>query len=236
MLDSPVPAGADEGVHVALDQGIKASASWESVAGQILSSSEQWIATQCREALHPALEINLGFRNGDDLSNGHRLQDYSTAIADQIKELCGVQFESLRLRKEESDSTTVAIGEALNVGVLPGRRSIAMETRRSYATRAFVDEVRDRSSSLNSVLVPGVPLGLHVSYVTGLPRTWSRLWQPTVSGVLEDRAESAQIVDMAFDHRSIGDELGHRVRLAIAAWRISADGRGLKVGNRSRTR
>lgn len=96
MLDSPVPAGADEGVHVALDQGIKASASWESVAGQILSSSERRIATNAGNFTQ-ALEINLGFRNNDDLSNGHRLQDYSTAIADQIKGSGGVRFESLRL-------------------------------------------------------------------------------------------------------------------------------------------
>jgi hypothetical protein len=230
-----VMPGEAKGIHVALRQCIKASASWESVAQKILDSSSQWIATQCREAERPALSVNLGFGHDEDLLRSHRLEDYAVVIADLTKELCGVQFQSLRLSKHQGESTTVAIGEATDVGRPPGLRSVTMETRRSYSTPAFGDEICDQTASLGSVLVPNVPLGLQVSYVTGLPRTWSRLWKPTLSGIFANRVDSSQVVDLLFDHRSVGDELGHSVRLTISAWRTSATGQRSKESTRRRT-
>lgn len=227
--------GETRGIHVALRQGIKSSASWESVAQKILVSSSQWIATQCREAELPALSVDLGFGHDEDLLRSHRLEDYAVVIADLTKELCGVQFQSLRLSKHQGESTTVAIGEATDVGRPPGLRSVAMETRRSYATPAFGDEICDQTASFGSVLVPNVPLGLQVSYVTGLPRTWSRLWKPTLSGIFANRADSSQVVELLFDHRSVGDELGHSVRLTISAWRTSATGQRSKESKRRGT-
>lgn len=222
-------------VHVALQQGIKASASWESAAQNVLGSSAQWIVAQCREVQNPALTVHLGFGHAEGLLKGHRLQDYAVAIADSIKELSGVQFHSLRLSKHQGESTTVAIGEATDVGRPRGLRSVIMETRRSYATPAFGDEIRDQTASLGSVLVPNVPLGLQVSYVTGLPRTWSRLWKPTLSGIFVNPVDSSQVVDLLFDHWSVGDELGHSVRLTISAWRTSATGQRSKESTRRRT-
>ncbi len=229
-----VEPGEVKGTHVALRECIKASASWEFIAQEILGSSSQWIATRCREVERPALSANLGFGHDEGLLRSHRLEDYAVVIADLTKELCGVQFQSLRLSKHQGVSTTVAIGEATDAGRPPGLRSVAIETRRSYANPAFSDEICDQTASLGSVLVPNVPLGLQVSYVTGLPRTWSRLWKPTLSGIFANRVDSSQVVDLLFDHRSLGDELGHSVRLTISAWRTSATGQRSKESKRRR--
>lgn len=103
-----------------------------------------------------------------------------------------------------------------------------MTTRRSYATPAFGQEVQEATRAFRKIMVPNVPLGLHVSYVTGLPRTWSRLWGPTVSGVFarpsqDEKIDSAQIVELGFDHLSIGERLGHRVQLTISGSRMTAE-------------
>lgn len=213
--------------RVAVRQGIKAGSSWESIAQRILDSSEQWLAAQCRGVHQPTLVVNLGFQQEADRLKGHRLQDYAVVIADRIKDLCGVQFSGVRLSKQQRDSTTVAVTE-----MWPGDRPTAsapinMLTRRSYATPAYAEEVRDCTAPLSDILVPSAALGIHVSYVTGLPRTWSRLWEPTMAGIFANRspkggADSAQVVHMGLEHMSVGDELGHRIRLTISGRRISA--------------
>jgi hypothetical protein len=214
---------------VALREGIKTRASWESIAELLLESSEEWIVSQLREIQNPGLLVNLGFRQDSSLLAGHKLHLYAAAFADQIKERCGVQFSSVRLSKQRGDSTTVAVDEVLQTERPPDSNIVTMVTRRSYATPAFGEEVCENTNSLRKILVPNVPLGLHVSYLTGFPRTWSRLWQPTISGVFADQSQgerigSAQIVDLGFDHLSIGEELRHRVQLTISASRISIAG------------
>jgi len=242
MRDRPVrsegkpdvlPFGAKD-VHIALQEGIKEKDSWESAVQNVLGSSAEWIAAQCRAVQSPALTVNLGFQDVAGLLQGHRLQDYAVVIADGIKELCGVQFLSLRLVKQQGNSTTVAVGEAVDAGQRWGSRSITLETRRSYATSAFSDEIGDHTASLKGVLVPNTPLELHVSYVTGLPRTWSRLWKPTLSGVFANRVDTSQVVDLLFDHRSVGDELGHRVRMSISVRRASVRGQRSKETKQGR--
>lgn len=214
--------GGPETVRVAIRKGIKARSRWESTAQQILDSSEEWIVAKCAEAQQPALSVNLGFQHETEFLKGHRLQDYSVFIADRIKELCGVQFSSLRIAKKQSKTTTVSVGEMRPEERLAGADAISLLTRRSYATQAYADEVRDHTARLHGILVPNVKLRIHVSYVTGLPRTWSRLWQPTIAAIFangspKEEVDSSQAVDMRFDHLSVGDELGHSVRLTISA-------------------
>jgi hypothetical protein len=214
---------------VALGEGISTGANWESIAELLLKSSEERIRSQLREIQNPELIVNLGFREDSNLLAGHRLHLYAVAFADRIKECCGVQLSRVRLSKQRGDSTTVAVDEVIQAERPSGAPIVTMMTRRSYATPAFGDEVRKNANSLGKVLVPNIPLRLHVSYLTGLPRTWHRLWQPTISGVFADQSQgeregSAQIVNLGFDHQSIGEELGHRVQLTISASRISIAG------------
>lgn len=214
---------------VALGKGITTGANWESVAELVLASSEERILSQLREIQNPELVVNLGFREDSNLLAGHSLHLYAVAFADRIKERCGVQLSRVRLSKQRDDSTTVEVDEVMQTENPSESPIVTMTTSRSYATPAFGDEVRKNANALGKILVPNIPLRLHVSYLTGLPRTWHRLWQPTISGIFADQSQgeregSAQIVDLGFDHLSIGEELGHRVQLTISASRISIAG------------
>lgn len=209
---------------VALHEGIKTRASWESVVERLLESSQQSIVAKLQDIQNPGLVVNLGFQRGSNLLAGHKLHLYAVAFADRLKELSGVQFSSVRLSKRLVDSTTVAVDEALETERPQVSQIATMMTRQSYAKPAFGEEVHENAESLFKILVSKVPLGLHVSYLTGFPRTWARLWQPTISGVFTDSEgealTSAQIVDLGFDHLSIGEALRHQVQLTISATRL----------------
>ena len=211
---------------MALTKGINTHASWESVAEKILRSSEELILPTLCEIQDPELVVKLGFREDSNLLIGHSLHLYAVAFADRIKDRCGVQLSRVRLSKQRADSTTMEVDQVMQIEHPSESPIVTMTTRRSYATPAFGDEVRENANALGKILVPNVPLRLHMSYRTGLPRTWHRLWQPTISGIFAGQSQgetvgSAQIVDLGFDHLSIGEALGHRVQLAIFASRIS---------------
>lgn len=225
---SALPTNATA-TRVVLHQGIKGRASWDLVAQEILEVSEDWIASRCQDFDVPGLSVNLGFRQDGHFMMNHCLQDYAVAIADRIKELCGIQFVGLRLTKRKSDLTILGVEQVSNVPPAAELQGVTLETRRSYATPAFEEEVRIGTAPMRNLLVQRAPLKLRVSYVTGLPRTWSRLWKPTIAGVFPDQSgrhgtESSQVVDMGFHHRSVGEELGHGVRLTISAGRQPAPG------------
>jgi hypothetical protein len=69
-----------------------------------------------------------------------------------------------------------------------------------------------------------------VSYVTGLPRTWSRLWEPTITGVFGPstgksmRPNSSQIIELGLDHRSVGASFEHRIMLNISVSSVRIGG------------
>lgn len=222
-------ASGEEERLVVLREGINSRTGWESVMELLLESSEAWVISHSRRTEFPALSLDLGFREHSKLLSGHSLHHYAIATADRIKSLSGVQFSSVRLSKHHGNSTSVAVGEAPQWSHRGGAAEVTMTTRRSYATPPFVQEVEEATRSFRNILVPKVPLALHVAYTTGLPRTWSRLWGPTVSGVCvrplqNEQIDSAQIVELGFDHLSIGEQLGHRVQMVISASRMPSDG------------
>jgi hypothetical protein len=221
-LDPYFSLGSQQKRLVVFHTGITSRSTWESVAEPLLKTSEEWVVSQINGIEHPGFVLRLGFAKSSDLLSGHRLHLYAIALADRIKELSGVQFSCVRVSKEHGDSTTLTIGEAVREDRRADSTLVTMTTRRSYATPAFAEEVHESTEPLRKFFVPNRPLGLHVSYSTGLPRTWSRLWGPTVAGVLASTSrggatDSAQIVELGFDHLSVGDRLGHRVQLAIQA-------------------
>lgn len=214
---------------VVFREGIRSGTEWESVTESLLRSSEDWIVSHSRTIQRPALLLELGFRQDSNLLSVHNLQLYAKALADRIKTVSGVQFSSVRLSKRHSDSTSVAVVQALQWERPAGSTEVTITTRRSYATPAFGQEVEEATRSFRNIIAPNAPLGLHVSYKTGLPRTWSRLWGPTVSGVCarasqKEKVDSAQIVKLGFDHLSVGEQLGHRVQLTISASRMRSEG------------
>jgi hypothetical protein len=221
-----VSADEDE-LHV-FRHGINGRNSLEAVADSLLKSSEDWIVSKLREIQRPGFQLDLGFRPDVDLLREHSLHLYAIAVADRIKALTGAQFSSVRVVKRHGETTTLSVGEAVEAKLPASRAIVTTITRRSYATPAFGQEIQDAAQRIRGVASPNKPLRVHVSYVTGLPRTWSRLWGPTISAVFMHQSEnvaagSAQIVELGFDHRSIGEQLGHRVRLTISASRTLSE-------------
>lgn len=221
-LDPYFSLGSQSNRLVVFQEGITPRTSWESVAESLLKNSEEWVISRISGIEHPGFVLRLGFAEGSNLLSGHRLHLYTIALADRIKDVSGVQFSCVRASKGQGGSTTLAIGEAVRETRRGDSTLVAITTRRSYATPAFAEELHESTERLRKIFIPNRSLGLHVSYTTGLPRTWSRLWAPTVAGVFgspyrEGVLDSAQIVELGFDHLSVGDQLGHRVRLAIQA-------------------
>lgn len=225
-LDAKVPEGKS---RVVLHESVRGNASWESVAADVLESSEDWIVSQIARSESPVLSLSLGFKDRANLLLGHDLHLYAGAMADRVKTLCDVQFSSIRVAKQHGKASTLALGEAWRKLTTHDPEALVAKliTRRSYATPGFIEEVADATQTFGKTIVPDVPLRLQVSYVTGLPRTWCRLWSPTVAAVFSSDSSargvnSSQIVELGFDHRSIGEKLGHRVQMSIAASRGSA--------------
>lgn len=209
--------------HVAIRGAVSKRTSVAKTVKAILESSEDWIVERAQTIPKPALTLELGLAANQSLVADHCLEIYSIALADRVKERSGLQFSSIRLGKRHNDSTVIAVGPAIHRAQLADSVATDLTTRRSYATPAFAHEVAEAAVTLRKVIRPNVPISLHLSFVTGLPRTWSRLWAPTVSGVfaLKPTAggaiSSGQVVELQLDHVSIGESLGHRVQIAISA-------------------
>ena len=96
-------------------------------------------------------------------------------------------------------------------------------TRESYAKPDFTEAIREKTQSIRDIAGGNAALRLNVSYVTGFPRTWSRLWKPTIEGIFGASAgkrtilDSSQIVELGFDHYSVGARIRHLVVLNISA-------------------
>lgn len=178
---------------VALGKGINSRENWESVAELVLESSEERIFSHLQKIQNSELVVNFGFREDSNLLASHSLHLYAIAIADRIKERCGVQLSRVRLSKQRYDSTTVEVNEVAQTEYRSDSPTVTMTTSRSYATPAFGDEVRKNASALGKITVPNTPLRLHVSYLTGLPRVWHRLWRPTISGIFADTSQGERV-------------------------------------------
>jgi hypothetical protein len=208
----------------ALKGGRQASENYELIADSILQSCGTW-ESRLQEAQYPGIRLDLGSRGQANLLRGHRLDCYAAAFADQVKELTGRQLSSMELTKTANPISALTVGETTPDAAFPGRSAVTITTRRSYATPAFADEIGSATARLRNSLRMDVPLRLDLSFVTGLPRTWSRLWRPTVDaifGSLQERnaAVADQVTVLKLDHYSVGDELEHKVQISVRASEI----------------
>lgn len=206
-----------------LRDSVETATQHDAIANALFEASDSWIVGRLGDIEHPGLQIDFGVPPSRSLVRGNHLHFYAVAIADRIKEITGKQLISARFSKSHSQSTRLSVGEAVATSRPPGGVSETVVTRRSYATSAYVHEVRDATQSIRNSTAPNKPIRVVASYLTGLPRTWSRLWEPTIAGVFMDDTHrptdgTAQLVELGFDHRSIGEELGHRVRMNIRAY------------------
>lgn len=192
----------------------------------LLDSAAKWIPSKLNEIKDPGLRLDLGLRPHADLLYGHKLHLYAIALADRLKAVTGVQFRSIKLTKRHRASTTLTIASAIPLEPPQNAATVTIITRRSYAKPGFAQVIHEATQSIRDIAVEGEAVRLNVSYVTGLPRTWSRLWEPTITGIFQSghaksvTEASSQIVELGFDHSSIGARFGHQVQLAISASRL----------------
>lgn len=198
-------------------QGIHTTA----VIDDLFAQSADWIISQIEKLAEPALRIDFGFPGTGRINSGGGLPALASLIADQIKSSTGKQLASLVITKQDQKQTALTVSEAIPRRPPRAIATAAVTTRRSYTTPRFGEEIHDALSNIRSLANTHPRLALNLSYITGLPRTWSKLWLPTISGIFSNdstagRFNDAQIWNLGFHHLSAGEQLGHSVK--ISAW------------------
>lgn len=194
---------------------------------EMLTTIERWVGPRLRSIDQPGARLDLGLRSSEDLLSGHPLHRYALWLSDSIKGVTGVQLRSVELTKRRAPSTVLSIAPAVPGRFPPQTASVTLTSRHSYATPSFAGAISETTEEIRDVARDGDPIRLEVSYVTGLPRTWSRLWEPTITGIFGPatrtlmRSGRSQIVELGFHHQSVGERFGHRVQVTISAAKVS---------------
>ena len=195
----------------------------------LLDSAEAWIRPRFHEIETPASRLELGLQPDADLLYGHKLHFYATALADRFTAVTGMQLASVRVTKRHSKFTSLAIGSAIPKKPPNDTVEASLIVRHSYAKPDFAEAIREKTQCIRDIAAGNAALRLNLSYVTGFPRTWSRLWEPTIAGIFVAVAgkgtilDSSQIVELGLDHCSVGARIRHLVVLNISASRVRLD-------------
>lgn len=185
----------------------------------LIQSTEEWLCSRVRVTERPELRLDVGLPPQSSLVNGHKLDSYALAFSDRIKALTGRQLHSLRLTKCHNSLTTLRLTEMADTVSPRATRSVAIKTRKSYAKPGFESEIRNATEKFSQLLDKSEQLHLTIAYTTGLPRTWSRLWEPTIKGVLfrpNRNLDSARISVLHLHRVSLGDSFEHWVEIVIS--------------------
>lgn len=186
-------------------------------------SAETWMRPRFDDIQAPAARLELGLNRETDLRYGHKLHLYARALADRFKAVKGVQLTSVKLTKSCSDSTNLAIGTAIPTRHPKDATATRLVTRYSYARPEFVNAIHESTQNIRDIATESTTLRLNVSFVTGFPRTWSRLWRPTIEGIFGDSArqqcklDSSQVVELSLSHTSVGERIRHLVVINVSA-------------------
>lgn len=185
----------------------------------LIQSTEEWLCSRVGATEKPELWLDVGLPPESSLVNGYRLDSYALAFSDRIKALTGRQLSGLRLTKCHNSLTTLRLREMADVVPSKATRSVTITTRKSYAKPGFEANVRDATEDFSRSLSKSEQFHLSIAYRTGLPRTWSRLLEPTIRGVLlrpNQKLDFARITSLNLDHASLGDSFEHWVEIVIS--------------------
>jgi len=186
----------------------------------LLTSAEDWICSKLDAVENPELRVSLGLQAQTHLLQGHKLDIYALALSDRVKELTGRQFESIKITKSHSELTMLWVADVVPTQRPPETATVTLKTRISYAKPGFETAIHEATEGIRDAFAKHQQLNLSISYTTGLPRTWSRLWEPTIRGVLTSSGakdlSSSQITDLHFHHKSLGESFEHWVQLTIS--------------------
>ena len=189
---------------------------------EFLDTAEKWLSTTIPSLDNPGIRVELGLPRNANLTRGYTLHLYAEALADRIKETNRRGTYYPQLSKAYRDVTVISAGSATIAEPPLDTVSVTIRTRRSYAGNAFREEVYDATHKIRAIATNAKTFRLNLSFVTGLPRTWSRLWAPTVNGLFDRQgfgghARDARIVELGLEHRSAGEALGHNVQITLSA-------------------
>lgn len=186
----------------------------------ILEPVAEWVSPRLNALKNPGLRVGLGIKADADLLYGHNLHSYSVAFADRIKAATGVQFNSLVLTKRHTESSELSVFSS-GISEKPSEvGAVEIVVRKSYAKPEYAQLVYEATSEVLDIGGSEDPLRVEIAYKTGFPRTWSRLWKPTLLGILGPKtssANAARVIDLSFRHLSVGPAFGHQVEMKIAA-------------------
>jgi hypothetical protein len=191
--------------------------------GPPLDEAARWLSKDLEGLTDPGVRFHIALRPDADLLHGHKLSLYAIAVADRIKSLSGRQFSCVKITKGHTAPTTLYVASSVRAPAPTDSVTVTLKTRKSYAKPEYTQVVHEATHPIRAVAASPGPLRLRVSYTTGLPRTWSRLWQPTLTGIFASdpsgnatELDTSRIVQLEFDHRSIGASLDHQVQIAIS--------------------
>ncbi|MBY6382922.1 hypothetical protein HG717_03200 [Rhodococcus erythropolis] len=208
------------------------SSSAQSRTDRFLDDSETLVSSDLAALRSStALLLNVGLPPNKPLLRQPDLDRYAFLLSERLKQDSGQQFASVWCTKRHSDISTISVGSAIPIQPSNFGQTTTLLTRRSYGKEQFKSEIRDAVADLTPV--EDGPVALHISYVTGLPRTWANLWRPTIEGLgnfLGMRkaskpwdVDAGRIVQLALHHRTEGPSLGHSVQITVTAEKISLE-------------
>lgn len=213
-------------VPTVLPQPEKINPSIQSRTDRFLNDSEKLLLPDLTAlSSSTALSLNVGIPLNTPLLQKPDLDQYAFLLAERVKQISGNQLASVWCTKRNSKISTISIDSAIPAQSSNIGQTATLITRRSYTKEQFKNEIPDAISGLKPI--QDGPVALHISYVTGLPRTWANLWKPTIDGLggllgtrnsSEPRkVDAGRIVQLALHHRSDGPELGHSVQITVTA-------------------
>ncbi len=228
------PAGELNLVRVpfSLPQLERMNPSTQSRTDQFLEDSEKLVSSNLAGLSGPAaLLLNVGLPPNRPLLQQPDLDRYAFLLSERLKQVAGQQFASVWCTKSQSDISTISVGSAIPVQPSNFGQTTTLMTRRSYGKDKFKSEIQDAVADLTPI--EDGPVALHISYVTGLPRTWANLWRPTIEGLgvflgmckssKPWDVDAGRIVQLALAHRTEGPSLGHSVQITVTAGPVSLE-------------
>lgn len=236
-LPAPIyacPAGEPNRVQVplVLPQFDRMDPSLQSRIDRFLDDSEKLVSSDLAALCgSTALLLNVGLPSSRPLLQQPDLDRYAFLLSERLKQISGKQFASVWCTKRHSEISTISVGSAAPVQSSSFGQTATLMTRRSYAKDQFKSEIRDAVADLTPI--EDGPVALHISYVTGFPRTWANLWRPTIEGLggllgmcnpsKPWDVDAGRIVQLALHHRTEGPSLRHSVQITVTAEPISLD-------------
>jgi hypothetical protein len=173
MVYFALPPG-DEVLHLQLPKSataIEKAIHAKGPFGSSLDEAARWISKNLEGLAEPGLHFHIAPRPDDDLLHGHNLHLYASAVVDRVKSVSGTQFSCVTVTKGHTSPTALYVASSVLASAPTDCVTVTFKTRKSYAKPDFTRAVYEATHAIRSVAAFPGPLRLHVSYLTGLPRS-----------------------------------------------------------------